>query len=680
MKDFVKKALLALLGIEAFAKKEDGTVDLTQEQLTRMVATLGQKRADEFVAILNNPDEATPNVELTEAQARISSLEAELATAKEGSVEIANLNAEISALQETIKVLANAPELNPELNLNKDGDKNNDNTVALFGRTDDPACAYEGRHWNRKLKAKLEGLEYIGSSIDYSKLSSDLGTHYTQAQKVINSTIIAFKGIGSFIPNVTGKHNNEVLVNLWITEMTQAYQKGFTPKGEFKLEPEILKLYKVKLDHTFSELKELEDSWIDFVLQNNSSSMKMSFVQYIMSQVAIKLHNEREDRRMNGVRIEPDATIAGSAINGANGLRVVLTNAVNDFKLKEFEMGHPTVSNIVDYVYEMAMKVPRHAINHGNLFIGMSEIWKTHYNKKINALYGQDTVDSTLNDKIKFLSNVKIKGFPMGTSNRMFITFEGNLKTYERVKDEMYSMTFQQDKRELHVFSDWTEGIQFDVLGMHFSSASETDVNYQLVWLNNVDRPTDEYIKQIADDTTPSLKLYNQMESVANSGVTSITDFDDITVGQTIVFKCGSDTNASKILKAGNFADIASDWVPSKGDVIVLYVRSLTDITELYRTDASTDAETISADDTTPDVTAGLKHITSANSGATAITDFDNATAKTTLTIYGGSNTNASTIADSGKFNLTASMTLGLGTWIELYVTPELTFVELKRG
>jgi len=90
--------------------------------------------------------------------------------------------------------------------------------------------------------------------------------------------------------------------------------------------------------------------------------------------------------------------------------------------------------------------------------------------------------------------------------------------------------------------------------------------------------------------------------------------------------------------------------------------------------------QAIVADDTTPDVRSGSIFITSANTGATAITDLDNPTVGETITIIGGSDTNPSTIADSGNFKLSGDMTLGLDDSITLFVKEDNYYIELSRS
>ncbi len=90
-------------------------------------------------------------------------------------------------------------------------------------------------------------------------------------------------------------------------------------------------------------------------------------------------------------------------------------------------------------------------------------------------------------------------------------------------------------------------------------------------------------------------------------------------------------------------------------------------------------SNTIAADITTPDVAGKSVLFTSANSGATAITDLTNPATGQIVIICGGSATNSSTIADSGNFNLSAAFTASVDDCITLYVVADNDYIELTR-
>lgn len=91
--------------------------------------------------------------------------------------------------------------------------------------------------------------------------------------------------------------------------------------------------------------------------------------------------------------------------------------------------------------------------------------------------------------------------------------------------------------------------------------------------------------------------------------------------------------------------------------------------------------QTIAADDATPDVAGGTVFVTSANTGATAITDFDNPRVGQHIILCGGSNTNSSTIANSGNFTMKGgAFVAAVGYCITFRVNADNDYVELGRS
>ena len=91
---------------------------------------------------------------------------------------------------------------------------------------------------------------------------------------------------------------------------------------------------------------------------------------------------------------------------------------------------------------------------------------------------------------------------------------------------------------------------------------------------------------------------------------------------------------------------------------------------------------TILADDATPDISDSNIFVTSANTAPTAITDLVNASSRvgSVIILAGGSSTNASTIADSGNFTLSASITLNADTVLGLWIRADNDYVETYRS
>lgn len=546
------------------------------------------------------------------------------------------------------------------------------------------------RPWNMRANAMVNGADldeievFIGatSTTDYSAIIEDLGDYYkVRFKDDLNSFIKEYADLRKIFPVRSNIQDEAIIGNVFLEEFSQAYQSDFTSKGGFVFQPEKVKMYDVKFDHKFTKMKELEKNWLGYLNTSGSDALKMPFVKYLMQETLKKLFNEQQVRLINGVYVAPTSGVAGPAINAANGLRKLIRVKIAENKIKTFAIGEMNITNIVDNLNTMATMIPEQLRNSGALKCYISEDLKYMYFKNLENTTAthQDYVPG--NTKLKFHENISLVVIPgMGLSQRVIFTFENNIMLCEDKPNEMSMIKYEQEDRSLKAWSDWRESVHIDMIGKQWDDIADADYEHQMIWVNDVDLPSSVFEKMLADDTTPSVANHTSLESVANTAATAITNIDDMAIGQTVILKCGSDTNAITIAKSGNFANLKSAWSPSKGDTITLYKRGATDIIDLGRTSVTTDAIVIAADDATPTVAAGTVFITSANTTATAITDLDNPTPGLTYTIHGGSSTNASTIANSGNFSLSAAMTLSAGTYIKLYCRADNDYVELERG
>ena len=181
-------------------------------------------------------------------------------------------------------------------------------------------------------------------------------------------------------------------------------------------------------------------------------------------------------------------------------------------------------------------------------------------------------------------------------------------------------------------------------------------------------------------DKNPDATLHTSIVTTKNSETLAITDIDNAQVGKVITLKCGSVDSGVSIAKSGKFSLISAAWSPAEGDWIKLMKRNDGKFIEISRGSVASDAYQFAADDTTPSVSGATVFVTGSNTGATAITALDDAVVGEVYTIYGNGSTNASTIANSGNFVLTAAMTLSEGTFIKLVKAEDNKFYEVARG
>jgi len=704
--------VLAFLGIQAFAKDQDGKMHLTEEQRENLVKYFGDAFTGKFIQSLEKEsrgeaqDQALMDGMVADLQAQLqASLDARTKLEKDLNAEKSEkekLNGVITEQQKTIDTLSNKPEKDPDPKKVDMKDKDTSwipsgKDTHLFGQ-DLPYMALEGRPYNQRAYAALSARHGIlmptreASSLDYTSLKNDLGDYYRiRKQDRIQSFLQELPSLTRIFNLESGYQDQAVLVNLFLTdEFSQADSTALGStfdnmvKGGYKFEPEVLTMYDVMFAHKFTALKEIEKSWIGYLNREGSSTMKWSFIEYILVETAKKLKNEQEVRRIRGVRKNPTVNVPGTAYQAANGLLKFIKNQIALFKVKPFELGEWNSGNIANYIRTATQMVPEVLRDSGRIVLYMSTDALSDYHKNLETLYGQNRDYTAEIQYVKEYPSVKIVPIPgMAPSKRMIWTIEGNIALFEDKPGEMLNFSLEQQDWTLKVWSNWRESIWAYLTGRKYDNAEEmpSDYSTQLIFCNDVDEPADYFINMEVNDTTPSVLNHTSLVSVANTQATAITGIDDCAVGQEVRLKCGNSTNAITIAQAGNFSLISEAWTPEVGDVIYLKKRSDGKFIELKRESVTSDAIAIAADDTTPDVSAGDKFITVANSQATAITNLDNAIAGRVYTIYGGSDTNSSTIANAGNFVLTAAMTLAEGTYIKLQKSEsDSKFYEIERG
>ena len=712
--------MLAFLGIQAFAKDKDGKILLTEEQQARMKSDFGDEFTSQFIEAAskdpegNSTDNSTMVAMITAMSTKLNAAVAENATLmaarQKAADDLVAAKAEndrlagiVTQKDGVIATLTKKPEEDPEAKtvvMKTDASKwaPNGKDTHLFGQNL-PFFAIDAEHnYNRRAYAHLaaqHGIDVISpratSSLDYASLKSDLGEYYrVRKQDRIQSFLAELPSLTKIFPLESGYQDQAVLVNLFMgDDFSQADSTSLGStfdnmvKGSYKFEPEVITMYDVMFVHKFTQLKELEKNWLGYLNREASSTIKWSFIEYILVETSKKLNNEQELRRIRGVRKNPTVNVPGTAMQASNGMLKFIKNQIALFKIRPFVLGEWTPTNIATYVKTATQMVPEVLRDSGRIVLYMSTDALGDYHTNLEALYGlnQDYKPDMM--YVKEYPSVKIVAVPgMAPSKRMIWTFEGNFSLFEDQAGEMLNFSLEQQDWTIKVWSNWRESFWAYMVGKKFASLAEmpTDYSTQLIFCNDVDEPATYFIPADVDDTSPSVLNHTSLVTPANTQATAITTIDDCAVGQEVRIKCGNATNASTIAASGNFSLITAAWTPSVGDIIYLKKRSDGKFIELKRETSTSVATAFTADDTTPDVTGNDKFITVANNGATAFTTLDNAVTDKVYTIYGGSSTNAVTIANSGNFALTAAMTLSAGTWITLQKAANGKFYEIARS
>ncbi len=724
IKSFIP-TILSILGLKKF-HEEEGKQKLLESEREQL-ASLGfsEKFLQAFEKSLNEGDEDSPepntavNAAMAGVLAQTSSqyLQAsEDLTALKASqtATLAHLEAEKAKVKELtarIATLADLAEPDPGAAAGKsateDGAIDIMNTTQLGGRQG--VMFSMERPYNVRARAALIQratgktlMVEAAHGSDYKALKEDLGAFYRQPWKErLQSLLAMLPTCESYWPVESGYQDLATLVNVWLGEFSQAdntinSEFSKVEKGTYTFGTETLRMYSVMFVHTFRNMKEIERLWIGSLNREGSKTIKWSLIEYLLAETAKKLHNEREQRRINGVRKNPVPNVPGTAMGAADGVYEFIRKRIDGYtdftpdggltgktvyQIKPFTLPEITMGNIGDVVYLGTSLIPSVYRDSGNLVLYMPSHLVPWYHKFNEIKYGQNQDYKPNEMCVHEFPGVKIQPVANADNHmRLIWTFGGNIKCFEDKAGEMLDFEMEQQDWSVKVWSNWKESVQAEAVGRKFTNPADMDGTEQFIWVNNEDYSKDYFLPS-EKDKQPSALLHTSIVTVANSSQLAITDIDDAEVGRVITLKCGEGgTLGVKIAKAGNFSDISADWVPGKGDTIRLMKRQDGKFIELGRGSAVKSSLMFEPDATTPSVAGALEFMTGTNTQPTAITELKDAIPGIVYTIHGSGKTNASTIANGGNFSLTKAITLKDGAWIKLVADDSGKLHEVARS
>jgi hypothetical protein len=429
----------------------------------------------------------------------------------------------------------------------------------------------------------------------------------------------------------------------------------------------------------------METSWLNHlesIKKEGSKPYKMSFVAYLAGEILKKAAEEDQIAHIRGIYIPTadDATEAGLSIHKQNGLLIGIKAAQARRVYMPYDMGVPTEENILDYVEELVNRIPEYWRDMPGMVLYMANYWRDAYLKRRETVKGLMPTFKEGKLTVDLHENIRLEGLAfLNDSKFMFATTEDNISMLENIPSEKKILNMEMDKRDINIFGDYKTGIHVWAYGYEYADGVEMSDDKQIFFSNNVEILPDSYVDVAANTTVPSVKYHTSLKTGVNTQATAITDIADSAVGDYIYIKGNSGANPSTIADAGKF-DLESAVTLDENTLILLYKRGAADFVEVERWDlALSNVIFLAPDATTMDAALGKHFVTAVNTGATAITDILNAVDGDIYVIEGGSDTEASTIAASGKFSrISAAMTLGADEWIKVRYNGS-KFVELDR-
>lgn len=255
--------------------------------------------------------------------------------------------------------------------------------------------------------------------------------------------------------------------NVALGEVVQAFQKGFTPKGDLTFEPNEIRLRNIKVDVAIDP-DDVKAKWLGFLASlTEQDRTQWPIVRYLLEvHLAQQIPHDMETKAyFKGVYAAPTAGTPGNASAALDGFKKLIDDGLTAGTVNALTLGAPlAASNIFDSVEKIAENVltANPALEGMPIDVCMAPSWiRAYYRDKRNT-HGTDVNYSTTGiNTVDFIPNFRLVGLPsMEGTSYIFATPADN-KVHLRKSNGMSTPNVQLFDRQVKVLVDWYEGIGF---------------------------------------------------------------------------------------------------------------------------------------------------------------------------------------------------------------------------
>ena len=270
------------------------------------------------------------------------------------------------------------------------------------------------------------------------------------------------------------------LANLLFQPVLQAFQKGFTPKGNVKFVPNPIELKPIKIDYKFFPT-DIEASWLGFLAGDSSRTLEnWPIVKYMLEEYLI--NQAIEDKELNGVYKgewqEPTTGTAGDTINCMDGLKKQLIKGAQntDYPINVITgIGELNETTIFEQLEEYDKQISE-LYNGKKLIHFVAQRWVRAFkeSKRTNGYYFIDGPDK-INSQIDFTDRIVV-GLPsMNGTNDLFTTMKENILHLRKRDLNKVQVDIQKVDREIKFLIHWWEAVGFACNKMVWTTAETVE-------------------------------------------------------------------------------------------------------------------------------------------------------------------------------------------------------------
>ncbi len=473
----IMSLVLTVLGIEAFAKDNDGKVFLTDEQKTELTEKYGEKFVAGFVSDLAKYQEEASSAQPLTAEERLA-FDASRKEVEKLKAQIEQMKKAEVDFQATIKKL--------------EGEAADKGGVKVEVSAIEQAAIKAGVDLNLKhnrylvdfMQGKVSAAYSGDSTIDTQELKKEFGKYVDSNRlEILKSLFGATEStqfMSTIITDKTEVRANQASI---IGSVLQQFVPAWTPSGAAKFHPLTIKNFKCKFNVPIIPSDIMEDI-LGYMYDEQASQLQsMPVVRYILKQLILpKLDEEREQALAVGKYVENEADqhgeyTASSPLETMDGyLTQLVVKFVADYeqedttklsgvrwlqKGKQIDPAEKNVRTIIDAaVKEVSDKYPLYAKKKMKVHIDpvLADAYRREYLEEYKWLKNQDGTHK---------NDIDFSNFEFGECEGMrgtgcfFITPKENFKHLMSQNPQNVKLRFQEQDYMVKIFGEWWEGAGF---------------------------------------------------------------------------------------------------------------------------------------------------------------------------------------------------------------------------
>ena len=471
--------VMSVLGIQNFAKDNNGKLFLTSEQEQKLLEKFGEKFVEGFKADLAKMEVEGEQVNLTLSAEEKLELEANRVVTKQLKAQIEEMKKAEANFKATIAKLEKQPA----------GTEGQQVTVSEFEKAAVKAGVDLSLKHNKFLVDYMQGkvsAAYSGNStIDTQELKQEFGKYIDSNRLEILKSLFGQTESTQFMSSIiTDKTEVRATQASVIGTVLQQFVPAWTPSGAAKFTPLTIKNYKCKMNVAIIPSDIMEDI-IGYMYDEQASQLQaMPVVRYILQQLIFpKLDEDREQALATGRFVENVAGEGGafSASTPGESMDGYLTQLVDKYNY-DADDSHTTKSGVrwlqkgtevvlsgsgknVRTLIDAAVKevsdlYPLYAKKAMKVHIDpvLADAYRREYLEEYKWLKNQD---GTHKNDIDFSNFTFAECEGLRGTHCFFITPKENFKHLMSHNPQNCVLRFQEQDYAVKIFGEWWEGTGF---------------------------------------------------------------------------------------------------------------------------------------------------------------------------------------------------------------------------